>query len=55
MLIYKFKHKLTMHLEEQLNFEVKISNTILVLVKLYLFIYKQISGANRLKNKTTPL
>lgn len=53
MLIQKFKNKLTLRLQDQLNSSMKLSNTISVLAKYCLSVYKQMLATNQIKKKTT--
>ena len=55
ILIREFKHKLIPHLQNCLNSEVKLSTSILALVKRCLSIYKQMQATNRIRDRTKPL
>lgn len=52
LVILEFKYKLILELQDQLNSDVKLSNSISNLAKRYLFIYKQIQIIDKIKDKT---
>lgn len=55
MLIQKFKYKLTSHLQDKLNFGIKLSFLILILAKCCLSIYKQIQATNKIRDRIKSL
>lgn len=51
MISQEFKYKLSSCLQDQLNFGVKLSNSISEFAKRCLSIYKQMQATNRIKDK----
>ena len=52
MLILKFKHKLTPHLQDRLNSSIELSSNIFALAKRCLSIYEQMQAIDQIKQRT---